>query len=396
MESYIPGSYAKSIYTLPVYPKSTYTQQKALNYYQGNIPSLAQAVQKATTKASTPVTSTTSNDAALVALAAQTQPVSYVPSTPAISYAPAPALSYTPAPYNVNLPKINWSFTPSAAQQAGWQQQAAATAAQEIDPQLLAIKTALDQYLVQGQNVRNELNPRYTNQSLGIANIIQNSVKQEAINNAIRRGAEQSGWLPSALIQAGQLETEQRANVEANRNMDLNALAALEQQQIQATGQQNIALEKLRGQRTTTALQDLENQAWQRYMQQKQNEWNAALGGEQLRASSYGANAANQLAAYQTQAGIGQSEADRALRAAIASTNQANEEWQQNYTTSQDAYNRALQAAQARQAAVKKTPLGYVQGIPYYNVNELNTLYKAYGLGGYESELDKLLNSTNK
>ena len=260
------------------------------------------------------------------------------------------------------MPNINWSFNPTEQQRAGWQTQATATAGQQIDPQLQAIQAALQQYMTQGQNVRNELNPRYTNQSLSIANIIQNSVKQEAINNAIRRGAEQSGWLPSALMQAGQLEAEQRGGIEAQRNQDLNALAALETQQTQAAGQQGTMLEGVRGQIITTALAELENTAWGRQNQELLNQWNAALSGEQLRASAYGANASNQLAAYQTQAQVGQSEADRALQAAIAQANQANTQWNQQYTTSQDAYQRQLAAAQAAQSGVKAKE-------PTFNVN---------------------------
>lgn len=268
------------------------------------------------------------------------------------NYSPATQPAYAPQAYNVNLPQIDWSFNPTEQQRGGWNTQATATAAQEIDPQLQAIAAALQQYMTQGQNQRNELNPRYTGQSLSIANIIQNSVKQEAINNAIRRGAEQSGWLPSALMEAGKTEASMRGDIESQRNQDLNALAALEGQQTQAAGAQGTMLEGLRGKRITTALADLENQAWARAQQEKESQWGSALGGEQLRASAYGANASNQLAAYQTQAQVGQSEADRALQAAVAQSNQANTQWNQQYTTSQDAYQRQLQAANAARSGI--------------------------------------------
>jgi len=268
------------------------------------------------------------------------------------SYTPTTMPAYDVPQYNVNLPTVNWGFNPTEAQRGGWQTQAQATAALEIDPQLQAIKAALDQYLAQGQVQRDELNPRYTNQSLAIANIIQNSVKQEAIDNAIRRGAEQSGWLPSALMEAGKLETQQRGGVEAQRNQELAALAALEGQQTQAAGEQSTTLEGLRGQRITTALAELENLAWQRDLQEKLNQWNAALSGEQLRASTYGDYAQNMLGAYQTQASIGQSNADRALQAAIAAANQGNVQYQQQYTAAQDAYQKQLAAAQQAQGNV--------------------------------------------
>ena len=60
------------------------------------------------------------------------------------------------------------------------------------------------------------------------------------------------------------------------------------------------------------------------------------------------------LAGYQTQAGVGMSNADRALQAAIAAAEQGNVQWQQQYTTSQDAYQRQLAAAQQAQANVKE------------------------------------------
>jgi len=301
------------------------------------------------------------------------------------SYQPYSMPAYNVPQYQVNLPQIDWSFDPSVGL-AGRQAQATATAAQEINPQLQAIQAALDQYLAQGQVQRAELNPRYTNQSLAIANIIKNTVKQEAIDQAIRRNATESGWLPSALMGAGELETQQRGDVEAQRNQDLAALAALETQQTQAASAQSTMLEGLRGQRITTALAELENQAWARSQQEKQNIWQSALGGEQLRASAYGDYAQGMLGGYQTQAGVGMSNADRALQAAIAAAEQGNVQWQQQYTTSQDAYQQQLEAAIRTQANVKKTPLGYEQGIPYYSVGELDTIRRTYGLGPYAPE----------
>ena len=282
--------------------------------------------------------------------------------------------SYSPQAYQVNLPTIDWNFNPTEQQRAGWNTQATATAAQEIDPQLQAIQAALQQYLTQGQNTRNELNPRYTNQSLGIANIIKNSVKQDAIDNAIRRGAEQSGWLPQALMEAGKLETQERSNIESQRNQDLAALAALEAQQTQAAGEQGTMLEGLRGKRITTALADLENQAWAREQQEKESTWNSALGGETLRASAYGDNASNQLAAYQAQVAASQSEADRALQAAIAANEQRNTEWNQQYQTSTDAYNRILATTQnkvvAKDPNANKVPVS-INGVTVYVSPEL-------------------------
>jgi hypothetical protein len=287
--------------------------------------------------------------------------------------------AYTPEAYKVNLPAIDWSFNPTGDQRTGWTNQATAQAGQEIDPQLQAIAQALQQYMTQGQNTRNELNPRYTNQSLGIANIVQNTVKQNAIDNAIRRGAENSGWLGSALDSAGQLEVEQRGALEAQRNQDLSAIAALEANQTQATGQQQTALEKLRGQRITTGQAQLENEAWAREQQMKESQFNSALGGEQLRASAYGQNASNQLAGYQTQVGAAMSDADRALQASIAANEQANAQWNQQYQMSTDAYNRARQGATPASVDNSKNYLipGTIEWYRYNQINNNNT-------GGYD------------
>ena len=280
--------------------------------------------------------------------------------------------TYSPEAYKVNLPAIDWSFNPTEADRLGYTNQATAQAGQEIDPQLQAIAQALQQYMTQGQNTRNELNPRYTNQSLGIANIIQNTMKQGAIDNAIRRGAENSGWLGSALESAGQLEVEQRSALEAQRNQDLAAIAALEANQAQATGQQQTALEKLRGQRITTGQAQLENEAWARAQQMKESQFNTALGGEQLRASAYGQNASNQLAGYRTQVGVAMSDADRALQASIAANEQANAQWNQQYQTSTDAYNRAKTSNAAALPAVDNSKNYLIPGtIEWYRYNQI-------------------------
>ena len=375
-------------------PAKKYTPAKALSYYKANIPSLAAAV---TTATKTPSYGG-SVSPQYPTLPQQPPPQqSGTPVTPATSQIPAlsAALGYSYSPYQmpafnvpqykVNLPNIDWSFTQTPEQQAQQQTQATATAAQEINPQLLALKAALDQYKAQGQVQRAELNPRYTNQSLAIANIIKNTVKQEAIDQSIRRGAETSGWLPSALMGAGELETQQRGDVEAQRNQDLAALAALETQLTQATGEQETMLEGLRGQRITTALADLENQAWGRSQQEKESQWQSALGGEQLRASAYGGYAQNMLGAYQTQAGVGMSNADRALQAAVAAAEQGNVQWQQQFTQSQADYTNRLAAANLARANVEKKPLGYVQGIPYYDTADLQRIYATFGLGAYKT-----------
>ena len=286
-------------------------------------------------------------------------------------------------PYNVNLPTIDWTWNPTGEQKVDWRTQAEAIAAQEINPQLTALRNALAAYVTGLNNQRAELNPRYTDQSLAIANIAKNA-KQDAVEAAIRRGAETSGWLPERMGAIGAGELEQRAGIERQRNAELAALAALESQQREAAGAQETTLEGLRGKRITTALADLENTAWGRNLSELQNQWNSALGGEQLRASAYGQNAANELSAWQTMVGAEQARAELALNEAIANANQANTLWQQNYTTAQDAYQRQLAAAQKAASNVAKKPMGYVQGIPYYSLDELNTLYRTFGLGGYQ------------
>ncbi len=300
--------------------------------------------------------------------------------------------TYNPQAYNVNLPTIDWGFTPTDLQRGDWQTQATATAGQEIDPQLQAIKAALDQYMTQGQNVRNELNPRYTSQSLSVANWIENSVKQEAIDNAVRRNATESGWLPQQLQEAGYREAGMRGDIERQRNQELSALSALEASLTQTTGEQSTMLEGLRGKRITSELANLENTAWARSQQEKESQWTSALGGEQLRASAYGQNAANQLAGYQTQAGVAMSDADRALQAAIASTDQSNTLWQQNFQQSNTDYARQLAASQAAQGGVANdTPAYLIPGTYEWNNYQNWLLNKNQGGATEESPLERAI-----
>jgi len=129
-------------------------------------------------------------------------------------------------------------------------------------------------------------------------------------------------------------------------------LAALETGQTQATSEQATMLEKLRGQRITSKQAELEAEEWARQQQMKESQWGSALGGEQLRASAYGSNAANELAGWQTQVGVQMSDADRALQAAIAAANQGNAQWEQGFSQSQFDYQRQLDAAKAAQRGV--------------------------------------------
>ena len=71
------------------------------------------------------------------------------------------------------------------------------------------------------------------------------------------------------------------------------------------------------------------------------------------------------------------SDADRALQAAIASTDQQNTLWEQNYQTSQDAYQRSLAAATAAQGNVaNETPQYLIKGTPdWARYNELVGTY---------------------
>jgi len=203
-------------------------------------------------------------------------------TTPATSYSGG-GVSYEPYQFpKINLPIPDFSWKPTEEEKANRLTEAVQRASLKIDPQREAIRRALENFGTAAETQRAEINPRYTRQNLAIANIIQNSVKQELVDNAIRRGATESGWLPEQLAAAGRYEVEQRGQVENERNTLLNEIARQLLGKETETSEREIELEKLRGLEEATGVSELERQARSDFMQETNLGWNANLSKAQL------------------------------------------------------------------------------------------------------------------
>lgn len=220
---------------------------------------------------------------------AQTE--SYGGGTPAQTFSQVPVVpTYTPPAFNVPVPKFEWN--PQEEQKAKWLEDARVKAGLIVDPQVEAVNQALQRYLAETGQQKVNYNKQYTDESLAIANIIKNTVKQGIIDNAIARGAETSGELQRQLGEAGRYEVEQRTGVENARNAILQQLANAELAKQQETSDSLTALEKLRGAQTESLLADLERAAQEQYFKNIQqdyaNKLQNALAQQSISETTYG------------------------------------------------------------------------------------------------------------
>jgi len=181
---------------------------------------------------------------------------------------------------NLPIPDLNWQ--PTAEMLAQYLQQGQTRAATVINPQVSAVLQALQRFQTEAQNQRNEINPRYTNMSLALANVIKNQMLQPGIDNLIRRGAVESGNLDQLYENTGRYETEQRGAVESERNNILNALANQVMAKEQETSDAQTSLEGLRGKYTDVYSQEAEQTAWDRFLNEKQSTFQNQLAKAQL------------------------------------------------------------------------------------------------------------------
>jgi len=188
---------------------------------------------------------------------------------------------YTVPDVNIAVPDLTWN--PDEAMRQAWLEQARKRAALVVDPEIQAVAEALRRFKQEAEAQRAEINPRYTAESLAIANMIKNTIKQDIIDEAIRRGAETSGELPRQLAEAGRYEVEQRKAIEDERNRLLNAIAKQVLAKEQETSERQKELERIRGLREAVELSDLEKEAWNKYLTQKQSTFENQLALAQLR-----------------------------------------------------------------------------------------------------------------
>ena len=317
-------------YAKTVAPKPTtkwYQQPNATNTGSAGAiytPAKASTTPKTTTVATTPVQT----------FAPETSYEPTAPVTPDYGYA-----------VNIDVPNFNWN--PTNEQLAGWLQSGGTRANTVIDPQVQAVLQALSRFKTEAQNQQNEINPRYTDMSLALANVIKNQVYQPGVDSLIRRGAADSGALQQLGENSGKYEVEQRAAVEGERNQILNALANQVMGKEQETSDAQTALEKLRGQYTDVYAQENQNTAYNQDFQGKQSKFNADLSVGQLQ-NQVAAAIANQqyqqavLAAQQQQSAFenSMSEKEFGLQQSLANYNMRPKGASSPSDPIQDEYNR--------------------------------------------------------
>ena len=170
--------------------------------------------------------------------------------------------TYTVPQVNLNIPDFAWN--PTEEQRGSWEEQAANRAGLIIDPQRQQEIEALESFKQNVTKQIGEINPRYTKMSLAIANVVDNTIKQDIIDELIRRGATTSGEMERQLEGAGRFEVEQRGNIEGERNQLINALNLQEQQRGTQSSDRLAELERLRG--MTTAEELFQEEKYQRGM----------------------------------------------------------------------------------------------------------------------------------
>ena len=169
---------------------------------------------------------------------------------------------------NLNIPDFNWD--PTEEQRAGYLEQGSNRANLIIDPQKQAEIEALEKFKQDVTSQISNINPRYTKMSLAIANMVDNTIKQDIIDELTRRGATTSGEMERQLASAGRYEVEQRSDIEGERNQLINALNTGQQQRGELSSSRLAELERLRGMQT--AEETFQEEKYQRGMSDAEKE----------------------------------------------------------------------------------------------------------------------------
>lgn len=127
--------------------------------------------------------------------------------------------------YSVNLKAPNLKWSPTDEMRAEWDRLSQMRAENKYTPFLTSLADELADYTRQADINKSDIQSQNTASQLGLANVVQNTMKQDIIDNAIRRGATESGWLDEMLQQAGKYEVEQRTGMQKETNKALENIA---------------------------------------------------------------------------------------------------------------------------------------------------------------------------
>jgi hypothetical protein len=213
--------------------------------------------------------------------------------------------------FNLSVPNLAWN--PNAQQKTDWLSEAVKRANLQIDPQVLSANQGYERFNTLAENQVAEINPQYDALSNAIANVFKNTVNQNLVNSAIRRGATESGWLPEELAKAGREEVSQRRNILSERDQILDSIRNQVLAKRQETDDTLAALETMRGAQTDVNYADLERLARGDFLEEKQNTFNNQLSNAQFQ-SGYSMDQANYLLnQFATQKNAALAEAELAL-----------------------------------------------------------------------------------
>jgi hypothetical protein len=300
-------------------------------------------------------------------------PTSEVATTPAnVTGYTAPAVR---ASANINIPNLSWS--PTSDQLANWLTLGGQQAETEAAPQRQALTTGLERYTNSANEAKTSANTQYTNQELALANVVKNTMLKSAEENAIRRGAENSGWLGQQQQDIGRYETEQRAGIKGQANDYYNQLSNAVMAKQQETTDLLTELERVKGLRTNVLANQLQGTERGNVFQEK----NQTFQNEYARGSM-----------------INSEEAQAAMNAynnAALAAQIENNKWQQNFASEEFAANQAQQGFQnnlataslnkAPTVSASREPLGYINTpngqVPYYTPSDFSSVYNAVNKG---------------
>jgi len=272
----------------------------------------------------------------------------------------------TRASANISIPDYSWS--PTGEQLANWLMLGGQQAETEAAPQRTSLTTGLERYTTAAGEAKTSANKQYTDQELSLANIVKNTMLKAAEENAIRRGAETSGWLGGQQQDIGRYETEQRAGIKNTASDYYNQLANAVLAKTQETNDLLTELERVKGLRTNVVANQLQQNERTNVFNEKQADFSSQIAKGSMINSEEAQAAMN---AYN----------NAALAAQIENT-----KWQQGFSEQQAAADAAQQSFQNNllTSNANKT----VAAAPTYTWNGISGL----SLSQYLNQL----NQTNK
>lgn len=153
----------------------------------------------------------------------------------------------------------------------------------------------MERYATSAGEAKKSANTQYTNQELALANVVKNTMLKSAEENAIRRGAESSGWLGQQQQDIGRYETEQRAGIKGQASDYFNQLSNAVMAKQQETSDLVTELERVKGLRTNVLANQLQGTERGSVFAEKGADWANQLSQGNAVFNQKNADFANQI-----------------------------------------------------------------------------------------------------